>query len=126
MAIGGTDTGIVLGDPVPWFGAPLIGDGAFNLQVAAGRWIVLSFLGSPNNPKAQLELTELLRDAQLFHEDRIVFYGVFTAPPATRPAIPRSAHPLFPSSLVSADDDVCRWPPPRLMSHFRGGASQTL
>jgi len=82
MAIGGTDTGIVLGDPVPWFGAPLIGDGAFNLQVAAGRWIVLSFLGSPNNPKAQLELTELLRDAQLFHEDRIVFYGVFTAPPS--------------------------------------------
>jgi predicted 2-oxoglutarate/Fe(II)-dependent dioxygenase YbiX/peroxiredoxin len=82
MATGGTDTGIVLGDPVPWFGAPLIGDGAFNLQVAAGRWIVLSFLGSPRNPKAQQEVTELLRDAQLFHEDRIVFYGVFTAPPS--------------------------------------------
>ena len=30
---------IVLGDPVPWFAAPLIGDGAFNLSVAAGRWI---------------------------------------------------------------------------------------
>jgi hypothetical protein len=28
---------IVLGDPVPWFGARLVGDGAFNLQVAAGR-----------------------------------------------------------------------------------------
>ena len=34
---------IVLGDPVPWFSAPLIADGAFNLSVAAGRWIVLSF-----------------------------------------------------------------------------------
>jgi predicted 2-oxoglutarate/Fe(II)-dependent dioxygenase YbiX/peroxiredoxin len=77
-----TDTGIVLGDPVPWFGAPLIGDGAFNLQVAAGRWIVLSFLGSPANPKAQQEVTELLREAHLFDEDRIVFYGVFTAPPS--------------------------------------------
>ena len=42
---------IVLGDPVPWFAAPLIGDGAFNLSVAAGRWIVLSFLGSPANPR---------------------------------------------------------------------------
>src|ERR1700733_8019390 len=73
---------IVLGDPTPWFGAPLIGDGAFNLQVAAGRWIVLSFLGAPTNPKVQQEVTELLRDAQLFHEDRIVFYGVFTAAPS--------------------------------------------
>ena len=74
-------SGIVLGDPVPWFAVPLIGDGAFNLQVAAGRWIVLSFLGSPANPKVQEELAELLRDKRLFHEDRIVFYGVLTAPP---------------------------------------------
>jgi predicted 2-oxoglutarate/Fe(II)-dependent dioxygenase YbiX/peroxiredoxin len=73
---------VVLGDPVPWFSAPLLGDGAFNLQVAAGRWIVLSFLGSPSNPKVKEELAQLLRDAQLFHEDRLVFYGVFTAPPA--------------------------------------------
>ena len=82
MAMGATDAGVVLGDPVPWFGAPLIGNGAFNLQVAAGRWIVLSFLGAPSDPKAQLELTELLRDVSLFHEDRIVFYGVFAAPPS--------------------------------------------
>ena len=74
-------SGIVLGDPVPWFAVPLIGDGAFNLQVAAGRWIALSFLGSPANPKVQEELAELLRDKQLFHEDRVVFYGVLTAPP---------------------------------------------
>jgi predicted 2-oxoglutarate/Fe(II)-dependent dioxygenase YbiX/peroxiredoxin len=73
--------GILLGDPVPWFGAPLIADGVFNLQVAAGRWIVLSFLNSPNNPRAQAELAELLRDAALFHEDRLVFYGVLTEPP---------------------------------------------
>jgi len=72
---------IVLGDPVPWFGAPLVGDGAFNLQVAAGRWIVLSFLGSPANPRVQQELCPLLRDMQLFDPDRLVFYGVLTAPP---------------------------------------------
>ncbi len=82
MAMNATDSGIVLGDPVPWFGAPLIGEGAFNLQVAAGRWIVLSFLGSPADPKARQEVAELLRDASLFHADRIVFYGVFTAPPS--------------------------------------------
>ncbi len=79
------DTGsgaITLGDPVPWFSAPLVGDGAFNLQVAAGRWVVLSFLGSPENPKAKDELAQLLHDAKLFHEDRIVFYGVLTKPPS--------------------------------------------
>jgi predicted 2-oxoglutarate/Fe(II)-dependent dioxygenase YbiX len=74
--------GIALGDPVPWFDAPLITDGAFHLQVAAGRWIVLSFLGSPENPRAQAELAALLADARLFDEDRIMFYGVLTAPPS--------------------------------------------
>jgi predicted 2-oxoglutarate/Fe(II)-dependent dioxygenase YbiX/peroxiredoxin len=76
------NSAITLGDPVPWFSAPLIGHGSFSLQVAAGRWVVLSFLGSPDNPKAKEELTKLIHDARLFHEDRIVFYGVFTAPPS--------------------------------------------
>jgi predicted 2-oxoglutarate/Fe(II)-dependent dioxygenase YbiX/peroxiredoxin len=76
------DRAITLGDPVPWFTAPLVGDGAFSLQVAAGRWVVLSFLGSPDDPKAKEELAKLLHDARLFHEDRIVFYGVITAPPS--------------------------------------------
>jgi len=79
--ITGGSCGIVLGDPVPRFGAPLLDDGAFNLQTAAGRWIVLSFLGSPADPKAKAELAELLTDSDLFDEDRVVFYGVVTAPP---------------------------------------------
>lgn len=73
--------GIALGDPVPWFTAPLVGEGSFNLSVAAGRWIVLAFLGSPANPRIHQELTELFRSALLFDEDRIVFYGILTAPP---------------------------------------------
>jgi len=81
----GRKGGIILGDPVPWFSAPLIADGAFNLQVAAGRWIVLAFLGSPADPRAQTELDELMREAHLFDPDRIVFYGVLTGPP-TDPA----------------------------------------
>ncbi len=76
-----SERAITLGDPVPWFSAPLIGDGAFSLQVAGGRWVVLSFLGSPDDPRAKEELAKILHDARLFHEDRIVFYGVFTAPP---------------------------------------------
>jgi hypothetical protein len=74
--------GIILGDPVPWFSAPLLSDGFFHLQVAAGRWIVLSFLGSPADPRVKEEVSALLRDVKLFGEDRLVFYGVLTAPPA--------------------------------------------
>jgi hypothetical protein len=74
--------GITLGDPAPWFGAPLLGEGAFHLQVAAGRWIVLSFLGSPAEPRAKQELAALLCEPSLFDADRIVFYGVLTAQPA--------------------------------------------
>jgi len=74
-------TGVILGDPAPWFGAPLVGEGVCNLQVAAGRWIVLSFLGSPANPRANEEIAALLRAAELFDADRIVFYGVLAAPP---------------------------------------------
>lgn len=72
---------IVLGDPVPWFSAPLLSGGAFNLQVAAGRWIVLSFLGDPADPRAKEELAALLRDAPPFDEDRLVFYAVLRALP---------------------------------------------
>jgi predicted 2-oxoglutarate/Fe(II)-dependent dioxygenase YbiX/peroxiredoxin len=70
-----------LGDPVPSFSAPLIGDGGFNLSVAAGRWLVLSFLGSPADPRVERELAEIFQSSALFDEDRIVFYGILTSPP---------------------------------------------
>jgi len=83
MATAAAGKTVILGDPVPWFSAPLVGgDGAFNLQVAAGRWIVLGFLGSPAHAKADRELSALLRDTQLFDEDKVIFCGIFTAPPA--------------------------------------------
>ena len=72
---------IVLGDPVPWFTAPLITEGSFSLSVAAGRWIVLCFLGSPADPRAERKLAELHGLFHLFREDRIVFYGLLAAPP---------------------------------------------
>ena len=75
------NSAIILGDPAPWFGLPLIGEGSFNLQVAAGRWIVLSFLGSPANPRVKDELAALVCDPRQFGEDRLIFYGVLTSPP---------------------------------------------
>jgi cephalosporin hydroxylase/predicted 2-oxoglutarate/Fe(II)-dependent dioxygenase YbiX/peroxiredoxin len=68
-----------LGDPVPWFGAPMPGGGSFNLQVAAGRWIVLAFLGRAD-AAADGALDDLFRDVA-FDEDHVVFCGIVTAPP---------------------------------------------
>jgi peroxiredoxin len=76
-----TETPITLGDPVPWFTAPLITGGSFILHVQAGRWIVLCFLGSPANPRVNEELAALLNETSLFDEDRVIVRGVFTAPP---------------------------------------------
>jgi predicted 2-oxoglutarate/Fe(II)-dependent dioxygenase YbiX/peroxiredoxin len=99
-----SSSAITLGDPVPWFGAPLLTDGACNLQVAAGRWIVLSFLGSPANPRAKAELAELLRDASLFGENRLVFYGVLTAPPSDSAAYINASTPAV--SFIADYDGV--------------------
>jgi hypothetical protein len=72
---------IVLGDHVPWFGTSLVTGGTFDLHVSAGRWVVLSFLGSPANPRAGEELGKLLRDAALFRGDHIIACFVLTEPP---------------------------------------------
>lgn len=72
---------IALGDPVPWFSVPTVTGGSVDLHVDAGRWVVLAFLGSLDEPRAMQELSALLKEARLFDEDRIVVYGVLTAPP---------------------------------------------
>jgi len=81
MAESLTANSIALGDPVPRFCTQLITGGAFDLHVCAGRWVVLSFLGSPENPKVDSEIASLLRLADLLDEDHIIVRGIFTAPP---------------------------------------------
>src|SRR5580692_3615161 len=77
---------ITLGDPVPWFSAATVTGGSFNLQVAAGRWIVLCFLGPADGAQARQKLAELLGDADLFDEDRLTAHVVLATPPAEPPA----------------------------------------
>jgi len=91
-----------LGDPVPWFSARTLAGGSFDLQVAAGRWIVLAFLGDPAQPRAAQEVAELMQEAHLFHPDRMVCYAVLTAPPA-EPA--RYADPGTDAFAVLVDHD---------------------
>src|SRR6201996_7211943 len=73
---------IALGDPAQWFGASLVTGGHFDLHVSAGRWVVLSFLGSPADPRANEELGALLQAAELLRDDHMIMGIVLTAPPA--------------------------------------------
>jgi predicted 2-oxoglutarate/Fe(II)-dependent dioxygenase YbiX/peroxiredoxin len=72
---------VVLGDPVPLFSAPVVTGGSFDLHVSAGRWVVLSFLGSPANPRAMAEIAELARAGASFGEDHVAIGCVFTGQP---------------------------------------------
>jgi predicted 2-oxoglutarate/Fe(II)-dependent dioxygenase YbiX/peroxiredoxin len=69
---------IVLGDPVPWFSLAVVTGGSFDLQASAGRWVVLSFLGSLSDPRAMAEVTELARLSASFSDDHLVIGCVFT------------------------------------------------
>src|SRR6476661_4127825 len=62
----------------PW-ATPTLGSGFFNLQVAAGRWIVLAFLDRADSRTMDDELDELFRNAH-FDEDRVIFCGIVRAP----------------------------------------------
>jgi peroxiredoxin len=89
-------SGITLGDPIPTFSASTIDGGAFDLHVSAGRWVVLSFLGSPKDPRAGQELNALLGNAALLNEDHLVIACVLTEPPdAIGPLTEISSHALF-------------------------------
>src|SRR6202044_384091 len=77
-----TESRIVLGDPVPRFSAPLVTGGSFDLHVSAGRWVVLSFLGSPANPRVDVPLA-LGRAQGIWCGTILLFGGGFSpAPPA--------------------------------------------
>ena len=82
MAENPTANSIALGDPVPRFSAQLVTGGAFDLHVCAGRWVVLSFLGSPENRRVDGEVESLLRLADLLDENHIIVRGIFTAAPS--------------------------------------------
>ncbi len=43
---------ILVGDPIAWFSARTVTGHAFELQVSAGRWVALCFMGSLEAPGA--------------------------------------------------------------------------
>jgi predicted 2-oxoglutarate/Fe(II)-dependent dioxygenase YbiX len=89
--------GIALGDPIPWFRANHIATGKpeVDIHVSAGRWILLAFLGSLDEPQAQIRLSTLVRQAALFTEDHLIIYAVLATPPQNALALLSMCGPVL-------------------------------
>ena len=61
---------------MPWFSARTVAGTAIELQVNAGRWIVLSFNGPATEPRAITELQSLINQQHLFNEDKLIAFGI--------------------------------------------------
>lgn len=73
--------GIRLGDPAPWFSGVTMTGGRVDLHVDAGRWVVLSFLGSLADDASLQVLVELLSEGECFRENHLVFFAILSEPP---------------------------------------------
>jgi predicted 2-oxoglutarate/Fe(II)-dependent dioxygenase YbiX/peroxiredoxin len=98
---------IVLGDPVPWFSSAVVTGGSFDLQASAGRWVVLSFLGSLSDPRAMAEVTELARLSASFSEDHLVIGCVFTGQAGDAASLAAISSPTL-SFLADPDGAISR------------------
>ncbi len=97
---------LLVGDPMPWFSARTATGAPFELQVSAGRWIVLSFMGSLE-PQGARELEALLAQAAHFHEDRLVAHVVLTDVPGDLAPLAALSGPAF-GFLQDADGEITR------------------
>jgi len=68
------------GDPTPWFRAPSNINPDFDFAAAAGRYIVLSFLGPTGAPATEALFGHYLASAPLFANPDHYFFGVVTGP----------------------------------------------
>jgi predicted 2-oxoglutarate/Fe(II)-dependent dioxygenase YbiX/peroxiredoxin len=84
MPVSGAQARPTLGDPAPRFSAKTIFGAGIDLHVDAGRYVVLSFMGHPADPKDVFDpkLGQFMRHAPLFKDDHIVFYGIVESRPA--------------------------------------------
>ncbi len=68
------------GEAVPWFTSSTPSRERFTFDTAAGRYIVLSFLGSTSDPTAARVLTDLLARREHFDDEHASFFGVIADP----------------------------------------------
>ena len=64
------------GDPVPWFQAWVGDKPKFDFGSIAGRYVVMCFFGSSENPEALEALRVASRHRAVFDNERMIFFGI--------------------------------------------------
>ena len=68
------------GDPVPWFNADTHTTPQFQFSAAAGRYVVLSFLGSTSLGASEQVVRDIAQRRTEFSDERVCFFGVSIDP----------------------------------------------
>ncbi|MDX6751513.1 2OG-Fe(II) oxygenase [Geminicoccaceae bacterium 1502E] len=76
----GSLAGLTPGDPAPWFTGRTGSNPRYVFASAAGRWVVLCFLGSAAEPAAAAALRAVAARRRLFDDERACFFGVSADP----------------------------------------------
>lgn len=69
-----------IGDPVPYFKGRTPGNARYNFDSAAGRFIVLAFVGSAASPRGAAMVREIAASRHLFDDQRISLFFVSSDP----------------------------------------------
>jgi peroxiredoxin/predicted 2-oxoglutarate/Fe(II)-dependent dioxygenase YbiX len=72
---------VQVGEPAPYFTSRTRKNPSFAFDTVAGRYIVLSFLGSASDPRAARVLQDLAPHRARFDDEKFSFFGVSTDPP---------------------------------------------
>jgi peroxiredoxin/predicted 2-oxoglutarate/Fe(II)-dependent dioxygenase YbiX len=87
------DIRLQVGTPVPWFVARSPKNPRFHFDTVAGRYAVLSFLGSMKTPVCARLWDALLLQRNAFDDHNVAFFGVITDPEDERTGRAREALP---------------------------------
>lgn len=71
---------LIPGEPAPWFTARSTANDKFHFHSVAGRYVVLTFLGSAGLASSAAVLSELLQHRLLFDDDCACWFGVSVDP----------------------------------------------
>lgn len=75
-----SDVSLAPGDPAPWFKQRSLSNPNYAFESAAGRYLVLCFLGTAANAAAQAALRAALARPDLFNDVHASFFGVTNDP----------------------------------------------
>ena len=76
---------LTLGDPAPWFTSPSSLNPNFHFDTAAGRYCVLCFIGSSENPHGRRVLDDAMKIKQSFDVVNWCFFSVSNDPRDAEP-----------------------------------------